>query len=71
MSKAEFLYNKILELTMFAAILSLLALIINLFYGVTRQAIDCEGLVCTIPSTETFFKVTIWLLLVLLFVFAP
>ena len=70
MSKGEFLYNKILELTMFAAIISLLALIINLFYGVTRQAISCDGLVCTIPSSETFFKYTIWFLLVLLFIFA-
>jgi nucleoid DNA-binding protein len=70
MKKAEFLYNKILELTMVAAIISLLSLIINLFYGVTRQAIDCSGNTCVIDSSETFFKITIWMLLVLLFVFA-
>ena len=61
MSKTELLYNKILKITMFVAVVSLILLIIDLFFAVTKQAIDCDGLRCSIDSSETFFSVTIWL----------
>ena len=62
MLKTELLYNKIIKLSMFAALISLVLLITDLFFAVILQAIDCSGTFCKIDDSSTYFRITIWTL---------
>ena len=65
MTKMDFLYNKILGLTMILSVVSVVFLIIDLFYAVTIQAIDCAGQVCKIDRAFPLIRVSVWFFLVL------
>ena len=55
---------------MVVAIAAFVLLIIDLFFAVTQQAIECEDtFVCSIDSSQTFFQATIWLLGILVVIF--
>lgn len=65
MSKTELLYNKILKISLIVAIVSFILLIIDLFFAVVNQAIDCSGTICKVETSETFFQTTIYMLAVI------
>ena len=65
MTKMDILYNKILGLTMILSVVSIVFLIIDLFYAVTIQAIDCSGQVCMIDHSFPLIRVSVWFFLVL------
>jgi len=65
MTKMDILYNRIIALTMVLSVVSIVFLIIDLFYAVGIQAIDCSGQVCKIDHAFPLIRISVWFFLVL------
>ncbi|MBN2605647.1 MAG: hypothetical protein JXR62_07495, partial [Bacilli bacterium] len=59
MIKTEILYNRLLKLCLFISGISFLLFIIDLFFAIAFQAIDCSDQICRVDSEHPFFRLTL------------
>ncbi len=71
MSKFDLFINKIINIFLWVAIISFIFLVIELFFAVVYQALDCSPnqLYCTIRPENPFLQVTISMLVLILVTF--
>lgn len=69
MSKTDIFFNKVLKTSLLIATIAFVLLVLDLFFALINQALDCSSSLCVIDADQPFFRTSLVILVVLVVLF--